>query len=342
MKRLFLLIAIALLVSGCVSSVPDLTNAPQLEQTSSTDLITTSEPSLEPEPTATPEPTPTPEPSATPEPTPTPEPTATPEPTPTPEPTATENPYLFSTGTYLVNSEIQPGIYFGSAGYGIMDSCYWERLKDLSGSFDAIIANDNSMGAFYFEIKETDFAIAVHCSIARIDSIPLPEEFLSQLDTGMYIIGRDIQAGIYKGQAGSEFGDSCYWERMSGVSGEFEDILANDNSVGSFYVDIKETDFAFQVGCPMTPIESIPLPEEFLTTLDAGTYLIGRDIQAGIYKGQAGDDFSGSCYWERLSGVSGDFNDIIANDNATGQFYIEVAPTDFALSINCPVELVSP
>lgn len=329
MKRIFLLIVIAFLVSGCVSSIPDGTSETQFEQTSSTDLITTSEPSLELEATATAEPTPTPE------------PTATAEPTPTPEPTATTNPYLFSTGTYLVNSEIEPGIYHGNAGYGILDSCYWERLQNLSGNFDAIIANDNSMGDFFVEIKETDFAITVHCPITRIDTIPSPEEFLSQLDTGMYIIGRDIQAGIYKGQAGSEFGDSCYWERLSGVSGEFDDILANDNSVGSFYVEIKETDFAISVRCPITRMDSIPSPDEYLSELDAGMYIIGRDIQAGIYKGQAGSEFGDSCYWERLSGVSGDFDDIIANDNATGQFYIEVAPTDFALSVNCPVEFVS-
>ena len=69
--------------------------------------------------------------------------------------------------------------------------------------------------------------------------------------------------------------------------------------------------------------------------------MVGRDIQAGTYKGQAGNDFSDSCYWERVSGVSGEFEDIIANDNAVGQYYIEVAPSDLALSVSCPVELVS-
>ena len=44
----------------------------------------------------------------------------------------------------------------------------------------------------------------------------------------MYIVGRDIAAGIYAGNPGSEDGDSCYWKRLSGASGEFGDIISND------------------------------------------------------------------------------------------------------------------
>ena len=44
-----------------------------------------------------------------------------------------------------------------------------------------------------------------------------------------------------------------------------------------------------------------------------------------------------SCYWARLRNVSGDFRAIIANDNATRQFMIQVTSSDFALEVNCPV-----
>jgi hypothetical protein len=73
-------------------------------------------------------------------------PTNTPVPTATPLPTETPNPNLVNQGTYLVGSDIQSGIYKGNAGEGLFSSCYWERLKDLTGSFDAILANDNSVG----------------------------------------------------------------------------------------------------------------------------------------------------------------------------------------------------
>ncbi len=42
-----------------------------------------------------------------------------------------------------------------------------------------------------------------------------------------------------------------------------------------------------------------------------------------------------SCYWARLAGLSGDFDDLIANDNATGQFFVEVTPSDYALNTGC-------
>jgi hypothetical protein len=191
------------------------------------------------------------EPTDTLEPTSTPEPTSTTEPTFTPEPTATENPFMFTSGTYLVNSELEPGIYKGEAGDDIWDSCYWERLSDLSGDFDSIITNENSMGNFYVEIKDTDFAFTVNCPITHIDGVPEPEEFLTKLDIGIYIIGRDIQPGLYKGQAGEDIMDSCYWARLRGVSGEFGEIIANDNATGQFYIQVAPTDFALQVSCSL-------------------------------------------------------------------------------------------
>jgi hypothetical protein len=41
-------------------------------------------------------------------------------------------------GTYRVGIDIMPGTYYG---YGAGDSCYWETLSGLSGSFDEIIEN---------------------------------------------------------------------------------------------------------------------------------------------------------------------------------------------------------
>lgn len=65
------------------------------------------------------------------------------------------------------------------------------------------------------------------------------------------------------------------------------------------------------------------------TTFGDGTYLVGTDIAPGTYRA---DNSSGSCYWERLSGVSGEFDDIIANDNPNGQTIVEIADSDFAFT----------
>lgn len=179
-------------------------------------------------------------------------PTNTPVPTSTPLPTETPDPNLVNPGTYLVNADIQPGIYKGGAGSGLFTSCYWERLKDLTGSFDAILANDNATGQFYVEVKNTDYALKTDCELLRLD--PIPEhtgEFPKVITTGTYLVGYDIQSGTYKGQAGSDFSSSCYWERLGSVAGGFDSILANDNATGQFYVQVLPSDFALKTGCDL-------------------------------------------------------------------------------------------
>ena len=77
-----------------------------------------------------------------------------------------------------------------------------------------------------------------------------------------------------------------------------------------------------------TPIPEVPL-------IRVGTHIIGEDIEPGIYFGEAESGVLGSCYWQRLNGLSGEISDIIANDIAVGRFYIEVLPTDAALDTDC-------
>jgi hypothetical protein len=59
-----------------------------------------------------------------------------------------------------------------------------------------------------------------------------------------------------------------------------------------------------------------------------GIFLVGRDIAPGLYRADGTSD----CYWKRLSDLSGDLDAILANDNAVGQVYVEVLPTDAAFS----------
>lgn len=155
---------------------------------------------------------------------------------------------------------------------------------------------------------------------------------LMLIEPGTHIVGENIEPGIYVGLS-----SWCYWERLSGLTGEFDDILANDNEDGLFYVEILPTDVAFRVSCAMDALNEDVIRDELWTSLLPGTYLVGRDIGPGIYRGDAQAD---SCYWERLSGVTGEFDDILANSNSTGQFFIEVLPSDFALHTACLVEMI--
>ena len=40
--------------------------------------------------------------------------------------------------------------------------------------------------------------------------------------------------------------ESCYWARLSGLSGTLDDLIANDNVRNPSYVEIKDTDVAFK------------------------------------------------------------------------------------------------
>lgn len=59
---------------------------------------------------------------------------------------------------------------------------------------------------------------------------------------GVWIVGRDIQPGTYRNSDSSQL---CYWERLSGFSGELGDILANEVSDAIQTVTIKSTDAGF-------------------------------------------------------------------------------------------------
>ena len=160
------------------------------------------------------------------------------------------------------------------------------------------------------------------------------------IDAGTYRVGSDIQPGTYAGNPGLEIGDSCYWARLSGASGDLDDIIANGNARGQFYVEVKPTDSYFTVRCDVTTLSEWPTPPPLLTTIEPGMYLVDRDIYPGIYSGQAGADILDSCYWGRLSGVSGDLSEIIDNDNATGTYSVVVEDSDFALVSRCSLSLV--
>ena len=65
--------------------------------------------------------------------------------------------------------------------------------------------------------------------------------------TGLFLVGEDIQPGTYRGDGS---GGSCYWARLSGTSGEFDDLIANGIPEGPTVTTIAESDVVFETeGC---------------------------------------------------------------------------------------------
>lgn len=73
-----------------------------------------------------------------------------------------------------------------------------------------------------------------------------------------------------------------------------------------------------------------PSPPSGPTTPGSGTFAVGTDIAPGTYVAVGTD----GCYWARLSGFSGDFDDIIANDIGDGQRVVTIAAGDVGFESN--------
>ena len=63
---------------------------------------------------------------------------------------------------------------------------------------------------------------------------------------GVYVVGDDIRPGRWR----TTGGNSCYWARLSGLSGDFNELLANGLPGGQAVVEIRKSDAAFETsGC---------------------------------------------------------------------------------------------
>ena len=139
---------------------------------------------------------------------------------------------------------------------------------------------------------------------------------------GTWVVSSDIKAGTYRS---SQTGSSCYWQRLSGFSGEFEDIIANELTDAISVVEISPTDAGFSTERCGTWTEAI---SAITSSLDSpfgdGAYVVGLDIGSGTWTSPGGD----SCYWARLSGFSGDLGHIEANDLGGSNNILTIKSTD--------------
>jgi hypothetical protein len=138
---------------------------------------------------------------------------------------------------------------------------------------------------------------------------------------GVYRVGSTIKPGLYV----SKGNDFCYWERNSGLSGDFDDLIANDIGSGTRYVRIAAGDVAFTSdGCsPWYAASSTGSPATSIS--GDGQLRVGVDIAPGTY--QTTTSTTG-CYWERLSDATGSFDDMIANDYGDGVRLVQIQTTD--------------
>lgn len=160
-----------------------------------------------------------------------------------PEPAAPSGTTLPGEGTFVVGSEMKPGLWKGIDA----SSGYWARLRNASGELESIIANDNvGSGNAYVQVGRGDkyFEANGFSEWVKMPAKPSGPKASSFPGEGMYMVGVDIAPGTYRATSDG----SGYWARLKNASGELGGIIANDNvlSSTSTIVEISPGDAFFE------------------------------------------------------------------------------------------------
>jgi hypothetical protein len=144
--------------------------------------------------------------------------------------------------------------------------------------------------------------------------------------SGTLRVNDQIAPGRY--QATASIG--CYWARLSGTTGQLDDLLSNDNATGHVIVDILPTDAAFQNSrCGRFSKYSAPLVPA--AVIGDGDWVVGEEVEPGSYE-SAGPKF---CYWSRNADATGGLGTIIANDNVDGPTTVTLSAGEIFRSHRC-------
>ncbi len=135
-------------------------------------------------------------------------------------------------GDRIVGTGIKPGTYYTSGG----ESCYWERVSSFDGSFDSIIANDFGDGPRIVTIDPTDYGFSSE-RCGTWDAVQKAPALSAPRGDGISAVTLQFDPGTYRA---TNPNGNCYWATLSGFSGEFDDLLANDfvSAPGPVVVDI--------------------------------------------------------------------------------------------------------
>ena len=156
----------------------------------------------------------------------------------------------------------------------------------------------------------------------------------SGLGDGTYMVGEDIQAGMYKVILSENAMGMGYVERAKDVNMEVDSIIANIALTGNGYVEIKETDKAVRIqGAELFPVKLEELQKDIKTEMTDGIYLVGYDLEPGTYKVELTENAMGMGYVERAKSVAMGIEDIIANEALQGNGYVKIEKGDFAVKL---------
>jgi hypothetical protein len=145
----------------------------------------------------------------------------------------------FRRGTRQVGRNVEPGRYVAPGS----SFCYWARLSGFGGDLGDIIANGIVIrGQVIVDIQPTD--VGFKSSGCGTWTLYTGASKVVSFQRGVWLVGSQVEPGRWQAPGG----DSCYWARLSGFTGDLGSIIANDFMLddGPVIVDILPTDVGFE------------------------------------------------------------------------------------------------
>lgn len=238
----------------------------------------------------------------------------------------------FGEGLYEVGVDIAPGIYIADENQG---RCLWFTRTDFTyqPNYDGLVTWWR-VGEPIVEIKVGDGGFySIRCGTWQIREGRRPAEPLSEFNDGSYVVGVDIKPGDYAADSGD---NACRWFRNSPFSVSVSDFSGGYRSIGQQIATILPSDTGFYSdGCgPWKPFDPADIHAEPESTIGAGTFAVGVDVQPGVYVADASE--GRQCRWFILGGFTGRDEDIAEGGSGILRGIVELpdAPVGFR-SINC-------
>ncbi len=199
-------------------------------------------------------------------------------------------------------------------------------LRKVGEAVDAEVGFDAKTSSVTLNTKTTTEEVAKNIVEAEI-KVP------SSFDTGMYTVGKDISAGIYRVTLE---GDSGFVARYNAVNPETENTIGAhiyENDGG--YIEILDTDRAVEVDQAMIEkIDVSKLPKSQTSTFTDGMYLVGTDMKTGLYRIEPTSD-EDEYYVGKFKDATFDMERISENFRYFGDTndYVNVTDNDYVVVI---------
>ncbi len=233
-----------------------------------------------------------------------------------------------SEGTYIVGKDIAPGLYRAT---GLADrECLVYTYSDISTDWE------NQTGYYggprgYIEIHETDVTVIVqNGTITKVDLETMPEDYKDTVSKGMYIVGKEVKPGLYR--ITGENGNYAQVYKYSAISSNWEYQTGHYGGPRG-YIEILDTDVTVKVQeGTITRVDLETMPKDYQDTVSNGMYLVGKEVEPGLYKIDSGDlDLYHTV--QTYSKITDEY-DYRTNYFSGNYGYVEVKETDVIVNVD--------